>query len=955
MQFLRLFSFMICGLLVGSLLVVEDALAVPMPSWQDGDLSLRVDVGGADVSNGEIVGMTLALANAGADSVHARLQFSVPSGLTVLGNASPLVKLGGDGKLFLPIKLQVASDAPAGTHELAIRAFSANGELLATTAVAVNVQPKRAVWLQPLSTQELMRHVGDSVSVRIAVRNTGNTSEHVKLLASYPDPGGGRRFASLEFPLVAASDSTVSFRFIVDRYLLSQEHFAVYLTGLYANDEVFGNALVTIQNAAADRRYTSPLVTPPNWDAYQTNRVTLMVRNPAMTTQSMQLDGRGTYAMGQGELNFNVFAYQWGELNRQPVLHNTWVGYETDRMAITVGNISESLETYVYGRGGQVRFSDTQQGEHIEFGVVERTFDLLGSDYRPNLHNGYTAYFRTRLGEGQPNRKRYTGTAVYERLPRENSESMLYMSSFDLWPQRMANRIQVTADFGPGLTRPLRGTGRDDDYKPSLAAGLQVHARAGSFAVSSTNYYSTAYYPGIRRGALQLNQRVSRAFRRANVWAGYSLYEYAPQYFEQQPFLHNRFLVSRAELGLSLPVSDFTSLSLTPLHEYESGHYVFGGAGDGDPAVAMHAYRLGTGLNWRGRNYKQSGYLTLENGILNASLLGKPTWQGRLNLSYSYDWLTINANLQRGSFTLMELANNWYFQRDEVFRIGMSVAGRKVFFRNKLRTDAGLSYYRDSFSGENWTGTARVQYAVARQTSLFAYGQMYHYGNTYYRSMFNANIQLGVQQGLPARNALKAPKKGNIELRIYHDHNRNGQYDEGDTPASNAMVMIGGTLFIADAAGEVRYRGVPYGPQRVSVPVQQGWYAQGIEFQVDRKRVQANVPLQQAGTVEGRIRFEFDQRLSYDTNTTLGGYVVTATSTSGLTTRTITDAEGRYTLFLPAGDYEISLLESKMPQHVYPASPVQLLTVRPHEQNAGPAFVLNVAEREVEIKRFTSP
>lgn len=955
MRLFRLFPMLFFGVLAGFIFLVEDASAIPVPSGRDGGLSLRVDGGGAAVSNGEIVGVTLALANADTDSVHTRLQFSGSSVLTVLGNPSPLVKLGGEGKLFLPIKIQVASDAPAGEHELAIRAFSASGELLATQVVAVDVQPKRAVWLQPLNTQELMRHAGDSVSIRIAVRNTGNTIERVKLLASYPEPAGGRRFASMEFSLAAATDTTIAFRFIVDRYLLSQEHVAVYVTGLYANDDVFGNAAVNIQNAAADRRYASPSMTPLNWDAYQANRVTFMVRNPTTVTQSWQLDGRGAYALGPGELNFNVFAYQWGELNSQPVLQNTWVGYETDRMGITLGNISESLETYVYGRGAKVRFSDTQQGEHIEFGVVERSFDLLGSDYRPDLHNGYTAYFRTRLGEGQPNRKRYTGTAVYERLPRENSESMLYMSSFDLLPQGLADRIQVTADFGPGLTRPLRGDSRDDDYKPSLAAGLQLHARAGGWAISSTNYYSTAYYPGIRRGALQLNQRVSRVLRRANVWAGYSLYEYAPEYFERQPFLQNRFLVSRAELGVSLPVSDFTSFSVTPLHEYESGHYIFGGSAEADPAIAMHAYRLSTGLNWRGRNYKQSGYLTLENGLLQASLLGKPTWQSRLNFSYSYDWLNINANVQRGSFTLMELANNWYFQREAVFRVGMSASARKDFFRNKLRTDAGVSYYRDSFSGENWTGTARVQYAVARQTSVFAYGQMYHYGNAYYRSMFNANIQLGVQQGLPARNVLAAPKKGNIELLVYHDHNRNGQYDEGDTPASNAMVMIGSTLFIADASGEVRYRHVPYGPQRISVPVQQGWYAQGTELNVDRKRVQISVPLQQAGTVEGRIRFEFDQGLSYEANTALGGYVVTAKSTAGFTARTITDGEGRYTLFLPAGDYEISLLESKMPQHVYPESPVQLLTVLPHEQNAGPAFVLTIAERQVEIKRFTSP
>src|SRR5690606_29975386 len=128
-------------------------------------------------------------------------------------------------------------------------------------------------------------------------------------------------------------------------------------------------------------------------------------------------------------------------------------------------------------------------------------------------------------------KKRYIGTAIYERLPIGNSESFVYTSTFDLLRQALKDRIRLVADFGPALTRPLYGADKNDDYRPALATGLQLHANVAQYTISSANYYSTGYYPGVRRGALQLNQRINRVIKRSNVWAAYSLYEYAPKYF----------------------------------------------------------------------------------------------------------------------------------------------------------------------------------------------------------------------------------------------------------------------------------------------------------------------------------------------------------------------------------------------------------------------------------------
>lgn len=367
-----------------------------------------------------------------------------------------------------------------------------------------------------------------------------------------------------------------------------------------------------------------------------------------------------------------------------------------------MGNIAENLETFVNGRGIQVYFSDSLKSEHVEVGVVDHTFDLLGSDYRPDFRNGFTTYFRTRLGEGVPEKKRYIGTAIYERLPIGNSESFVYTSTFDLLRQALKDRIRLVADFGPALTRPLYGADKNDDYRPALATGLQLHANVAQYTISSANYYSTGYYPGVRRGALQLNQRINRVIKRSNVWAAYSLYEYAPKYFGEQLSYRNDFLVSRAELGTSFPLTDFINLSIAPLHEYEQGSYYAWREDDANPAMALHAYRLSGTINWRSHNYRQFAYVQVEGGHMQSSVVDGGEWQLRANLSYNYGWFNFNANLQRGNFSLIEAANNWYFGRNTAYRIGASASAQHDFMHKRLQVAGGLSFYDDSFSGQNW-------------------------------------------------------------------------------------------------------------------------------------------------------------------------------------------------------------------------------------------------------------
>src|SRR5690606_15417589 len=96
----------------------------------------------------------------------------------------------------------------------------------------------------------------------------------------------------------------------------------------------------------------------------------------------------------------------------------------------------------------------------------------------------------------------------------------------------------------------------------------------------------------------------------------------------------------------------------------------------------------------------------------------------------------------------------------------------------------------------------------------------------------------------------------------------------------------------------------------------------------------------------------FDPRLSLAANTKLEGFTVTAKSKTGYTTQTRTNARGEFLIFLPEGNYSITLNSNEFNEHVYSEITQQEINVESGKINEIPQFTLKVQERRIEVKRF---
>src|SRR5690606_28964369 len=121
----------------------------------------------------------------------------------------------------------------------------------------------------------------------------------------------------------------------------------------------------------------------------------------------------------------------------------------------------------------------------------------------------------------------------------------------------------------------------------------------------------------------------------------------------------------------------------------------------------------------------------------------------------------------------------------------------------------------------------------------------------------------------------------------------------------------------------------------------------------NKEEVQVQVPLVKTGTISGRIRFEYDELLSFAVDRDLAGQSIIATNTEGKSYETKTDDKGQYMLYLPTGNYTVTV--AKLPNQIEVLTDgqnQQPVEVRSGKVLTGFDFILKVKQRKIDVKKF---
>lgn len=896
-------------------------------------------------ANGDLVSLTIQLQNNSSTPFSGKVVLRTVDGIQMIGQSADAVMMEANAKRFVPVRISISKNVPSGNTDMVFALIDDRGNTKAEFITTLTIQSVRKVQLSAYEPNQLMQNIGDSLTISAQLTNRGNSKESITVTASFPDLRGGNKIEKKQVVLDAYQDTIITFSKIITKDLLRVERYTVNMAALYSNGELINNVRIGVQNVSGSRTFTDPSMGDP-FSAYSSNSIELSGRNLFSQNEALQLNAKGEYELFDGTLDFNVNSYYYTQGNTRPQVTNTYIDFKKNNKGIRIGNISESLEKYVNGRGVKTYFGDKEKGKYFEVGWADKTYNLLGDEYRSESSDGYTAYFKTALStikEGE-----YEGSVLYDQTPYENSESVVLMNEYNF---ELMKDVRIGFELGGGVTKLLEAD--ESSIEPSIAIGGKLSGKFGQYNINSSNFLSSGYYPGVRRGVIQLNQRIGRQLGKVGVWAGYSLYNYNPSQLDDRfSFFSYSRGNSRFEAGTNFSIARNTRLSITAKQQTDEGVLGFNNDQEQQPTSKMHSFLFTESINWRSRNSEHSVGLSSENGFTKIPFTWGKQFQLRMNANWNYRIFTLNSYYQKGDFTIYEAYRNAMDNKGS-YRFNVSGSVRKEFFSKRIKTDLNVNYNRDSYSGSNWTYSGRVDYAITPQFSSFVNAYAYSYSTSNYSS-FNTNVQAGVRYNLPTTKQAAVGKKGDLKLFLFYDNNVNGIYDAGDTPAEDRIVTIGGISFISNRKGEVEYRKLPYSDYSLKFP-SQDWYADApTSITIDDKRTTLEVPLQRTGKVTGRLFYKYDARMSEEFAEKYGGLRMWATATNGKKIEALTNANGEFTLFLPVGEYELSVDANSLTKNVYTDFESLTVKVVADKTTEIPAIELKIKQRKVEVKRFGS-
>ncbi|RZK15813.1 MAG: hypothetical protein EOO86_15800, partial [Pedobacter sp.] len=630
-----------------------------------------------ELGSEKLFSLSVKVTNASPLSFDGIIAPVAPQGYKKVGEPSLKIHLAAGAHAYFPFKFLILNSAMAGKEGIKFNLEDQSGKILSQSTATLSLPAVRASGLIIATPNVLLKNVGDSIIVKIIVRNAGNQKEDLKVVAAFPAAEGeGKQIVEHSLMLLPGSEKEIHFSRIITKQIYQLSSFYINVAGLYKNGDLFANGVAFVQNAAGERQFSAPAQNRLMSSRFTSDQISLIGQNLFSDSQSWQLSGGGATPVGSGLLAFNVDAYQWKNITNKPLISNTWLNYEGKGYGATIGNITENLESFINGRGIKV-YSKKEDDIHLmEFGAVQRTFNLLGD----NFNYGYTAY--AKLNSPTLNPGSMNSSIIFDYSPIDQTRSILSSNTVSL-----LNRKYLSVNFmaGGGLSQNLLDI---RDIKPSLALGSNLSATLGKYSLTSNNYYSSAYYPGIRRGVMQFNERLSRYLGKQYIWVGFNHYSFDPEYQRGFNLFQRDYRLQRLELGWARPLGTAANLTLTASNEREQASYIFLTSGIGK----LNSFRLNESINWHSKNFKQNIFITLENGF--AKYLSKSELQIRLNANWSHPFFNLNLYYQRGSFLIAESIQNNPI--DDISRLSISPALHHSFFKQKLKIEAGLVYYRDA-------------------------------------------------------------------------------------------------------------------------------------------------------------------------------------------------------------------------------------------------------------------
>lgn len=837
--------------------------------------------------------------------------------------------------IFIPMRFIPLKDVVAGDKEIQFILYNQKQEELKRCVAILQVEEKISLAMQIENRNIFITNPNDSVRIQTLVSNNGNTEEDVTVVFNIPMLNKGTNFIEYKARISPGQQHSFTFNFLAHPSLLEHKEFNVSVAAFRGSEmskELFANGSAVCQYIANNRHYAK-IHTDLAFYQQQNNTLSLSHRRTLSSIGTTQLMGKGNLDLAAGYLSAAGTIYNYG-FSSNIVGTNTYLSYHLKDNIFTIGNIYETSDVVLSGRGVKMELGNGTKAS-VRMGIIDQNYNIFSS--LPLLSNTFSVYS---LGSYQIGVFEKLGTSLiyqYDDLERTNNiiaGGEITYKHYKQWHVKAKLSTAVSHATELDLT------------KPSALAEVNYFGRNDKFDWSGNYFYSSPYFPGYRRGMLYLNQSFSQklnsghSFRTSGYYSGYkprsmTLSNYPESYH------------SNVDFTWYFPAVKNLYTSLAYLNRYEgSTSYT-----QTDALVSLYANQIKSNFRWNKPGISHTFGISLEGGAVKYPIQNNFTGQFRSGLNYSYNWININASYQYGSFYLSDYFQSQRFNKTfRRYLLTMSV--NRSFLENKLILNAGGNINSDLTTKFTPSAFLNARYRHTKSFSLFTNASWVNYRFILAPPQHTLNIEAGLTWSFPDRK-VSSGLKSKLTAYLFLDHNQDGQFGTNEIPAKDFKVVMDKTAFITNEQGEITYKHVPFGKYKISRISERGWFSSIDSIEVNKFNTKIAIPLRQAGSVTGKINYIFDARLSVEVKAQRGGVAFVITNDAGtLTQRVVADDDGSIAAFLPAGNYTVELQTKTLHADMACKNPIQNFEITAGKITKLKPFDVEIRKKNINIKQF---
>lgn len=864
------------------------------------------------------VSPTLEISNLGSSEWVGNVQLeSNNTSIFISSVKTKSVRLNPGQKIYVPIIAQVdQSSAFIGDLSIKAQLIPQSGPAISQVEHPILIQKNRRILLINPENQLQFKQVGDSILIKAIIQNRGNTAEKVHYIVTLPNQLNKGRTEALDFSIRPQQDTLITLQHYISKEAFKLEDFDISATLLYENGDFIGRTLYRVSSLKSKRRYRAENQNSSTFNpnsSIELNRV--MGKNVMAATQLL---GSGIIQFSEhSQLGLTADIIHWDKENKVNLRHFL-ADFQTKNLQIQAGNLFQSGEFSLQGRGIQTQIK-LEDSLYIQAGYLDKTYLISDPSNRSMGYNTWVGFQSQKHAWKQ-------GQVFYDVNHRYDEKKILQYNSFALW-----NKPTLQIEFNEG------GSILQTHDKNQLGAfvGLNAYATLSKYQIQHNSFYSSPYYVGVRQGVSQVATTIRRNMGKHSVGLIQHFIDYAPKYSYTNSA--NAQQQSNA-LGVSYSYRMASStLLVSPQYVQEKRFNYQTAAMEKLQAVRFHAAYHQSNFA-KGFGYNAS--IDLGNYITQTEIQERLHY--RLNLGANYKNFDLGVSYQYNYSNLSELINASYYDWQVIHTYtNLMVMGnyRQRFFNNQLGVVLSGYYNNTSTSGDFWQFNTRVEYKLKKDFDIY----VSNYNN--YGGFSSANqtnyVQVGLVKQLTPYKAYE--KLHNLQVIVYYqDENQNL------LPASNRIVTINQKAFITNADGSLDYKKLPAGTYTIQVQNDQHWFTNAVKLTLDANLAQA-IYLTQTTTITGSIHYEYAEH-AVTLNKNLAGQRVVAQNNIGESYTAYTSDEGRYSLYLPKGDYTVTVYPDQPNQVEVLHNTVKVNTTTTNNQVID--FKIQVKSKEVEVKKF---